>query len=301
MGADAIKFIYDDMARPDRGALPKMRPEVMRAIIDESHRQGLKAYVHALDLERAKEVLRAGADGLVHAVRSAVVDDEFLELMRARGAVYITTQALNQALFDPSGWARRLEAIDDRRTIPAAVYQRFAQMAPPIPDAARAAIIDRLRANVKKVHDAGVLVVAGTDTTVTGVLIGVSSQAELMLLVEDGLTARQALQAATINAARMLGREGLQGTVSAGKLADLVILDADVLLVRVLAHAQSTPAADPVSGIEGTVDGDTVSGTYKFAGDSGELRFTRQAPQPPGKRTPEQFEASYQAHKSDFD
>ncbi len=40
MDADAIKFIYDDKARPGRAALPKMRRDVMQAIIDESHIQG---------------------------------------------------------------------------------------------------------------------------------------------------------------------------------------------------------------------------------------------------------------------
>ena len=87
-----------------------------------------------------------------------------------------------------------------------------------------------LRNNLRKVADAGLLVVAGTDTRVAGVLIGISSQMELVLLVEAGLTPAETLRAATINAARMLGRDTEQGTVEAGKLADLVVLDADPLL-----------------------------------------------------------------------
>ena len=86
-----------------------------------------------------------------------------------------------------------------------------------------------MRANLKKVNDAGILIVAGTDTSVPGVLLGLSSQAELMLLVEDGLTPMEALRAATVNAAKMLGREDAQGSVSAGKLADLVLRDGDPL------------------------------------------------------------------------
>ncbi len=53
--------------------------------------------------------------------------------------------------------------------------------------------------------------------------------------------------------------------------------------------------------IEGIVDGDTVAGRYKFAADSGEFRFTRRTPEAAGKRTSEQSEASYEAHKGDFD
>jgi imidazolonepropionase-like amidohydrolase len=229
LGADGIKLIYDAMARPGRAPLPKMRPDVMQAIIDEAHRQGLKAYVHSLDLPSAKEVLAAGADGLVHAVRSAVVDDEFLSLMKARRAAYVTTHGLYRALFDPQGWSRRLQSIDTHHTIPPEVYARFGAMESPIPPAAREAIFGTVRTNAQKVQRAGLLVVAGTDTTVSGVLLGVSSQAELSLLVEDGLTTQEALAAATINAATMLGRQELQGSVNPGKLADLVILNADPL------------------------------------------------------------------------
>jgi imidazolonepropionase-like amidohydrolase len=80
-----------------------------------------------------------------------------------------------------------------------------------------------------QVHDAGILVVAGTDTGVPEVLLGPSSQTELVILVEDGLKVEDALRTATINAAKMLRREKGQGAVETGKLADLVILDADPL------------------------------------------------------------------------
>jgi imidazolonepropionase-like amidohydrolase len=62
-----------------------------------------------------------------------------------------------------------------------------------------------------------------------GVLLGVSSQMELVLLVDAGLTTQQTLAAATINPARAIGRGHEQGTVERGKLADLLVLDADPL------------------------------------------------------------------------
>ena len=82
------------------------------------------------------------------------------------------------------------------------------------------------RANLKAVFDAGIPVVLGTDTGFFGVLVGVATQIELEL-VETGLKPEDAIRAATINAARMLGTEQDLGTVEAGKAADLVILDAD--------------------------------------------------------------------------
>ena len=85
------------------------------------------------------------------------------------------------------------------------------------------------RANVKKVADAGIPVALGTDTGFTGVMLGVSTQVELTLLVEAGLMPAAALRAATIDAARMIGREKEIGSVEKDHLADLVILNANPL------------------------------------------------------------------------
>ena len=233
-GVDAIKLIYDDMASVRKAPLPMMKPEVMRAIIEEAHQSGLKAYVHALSLRYAKEALQAGADGLVHAVVSDPVDDELIGLMKKNGAVYVTTHSLFYAFADIAAWAGRLKRVDQHGTIPQDVYDRFTsddgvkayyQLVPKVSPEQLAVI----KANLRKVHEAGILVVSGTDTSVPGVLSGPSSQVELSLLVEAGLTPAQALRAATINAATMLGRATEQGSITAGKLADMVMLDADPL------------------------------------------------------------------------
>lgn len=89
--------------------------------------------------------------------------------------------------------------------------------------------LQHARANARRLSEAGIPVLAGTDTGVTGVLLGVSSQMELVLLVEAGLTPAGALRAATMSPARALGRDRDLGTLEPGKLADLVILDADPL------------------------------------------------------------------------
>ncbi len=79
-------------------------------------------------------------------------------------------------------------------------------------------------------HAAGVAIVTGTDGPGIGRLApGFGLHRELALLVEAGLTPLEALRAATINAAQALGQEKALGTVEAGKLADLVILNADPL------------------------------------------------------------------------
>jgi predicted amidohydrolase YtcJ len=125
IGVDAIKLIYADQAHTGRPPLPMMQPEVMRAIIDEAHRLSLKAYVHAPGMRQAKEVLRAGADGLVHSVTDAPLDDEFITLMKKNGATYTTTLSLYTAFSDVAPWMRGLAAMDTRGRGPKDVYAKY--------------------------------------------------------------------------------------------------------------------------------------------------------------------------------
>jgi Tol biopolymer transport system component len=82
-------------------------------------------------------------------------------------------------------------------------------------------------ATIKKLHDAGARIVAGTDAPL--VAYGISLHGEIEDYVAAGLTPFQALQTATVNPARLLGVEAELGTLAAGKLADLVIVDGDPL------------------------------------------------------------------------
>jgi len=82
---------------------------------------------------------------------------------------------------------------------------------------------------VDAMQRAGVEILAGTDTLNPYCYPGFSLHDELGLLVQSGLTPMEALQAATFNAARFMGREKELGTIEPGRLADLVLLDADPL------------------------------------------------------------------------
>lgn len=84
--------------------------------------------------------------------------------------------------------------------------------------------------NARLLNEAGVTLLAATDVGVPAVIPGISLHEELELLAEEaGLTPMEALQSATINPARVLGLSDSLGSVEAGKLADLVLLDADPL------------------------------------------------------------------------
>jgi imidazolonepropionase-like amidohydrolase len=72
-----------------------------------------------------------------------------------------------------------------------------------------------------------VRIAAGTDAGNIGTLHGPAIYRELRLMVEAGMTPAQVLSAATLGGARVMGREAELGTIAAGKLADLLVLDGD--------------------------------------------------------------------------
>ena len=236
-GVDAVKVQRDDFTWARTQGVPLMPMNVLTALVEEAHQQNLKVYAHAPRLAQAKEVLSAGVDGVMHGISDEPIDDAFVGLMKKNRAVYVSTQALFEDVADAGAWARRQAPYWDQAGLqPPALYQSFntdagvRQFESMYDNAAftkqRLAVS---RANLKRAFDSGIPIVLGTDTGFVGVLIGVATQIELALLVEAGLPPQEAIRAATINAARMIGQEKDLGTLEAGKLADLVVLDANPL------------------------------------------------------------------------
>ena len=233
-GADALKVIYDDMSWLRSTQMPMLPEPVLGAIISEAHRLGLRVFVHAPILEHAKVALRSGADGLVHGIISERVDEEFLALMRRNRATYTATLSLYEALADRQGTVKRLRALDRAHRVPVRVweelldpqaltrYRTYYDRADSV-----AVRMGTARENVSRVAAAGIPVVAGTDTPVPGVIAGVSSQAELLLLEEAGLKPMQVLRAATTVPASLVDSATRMGTLRSGAVADLLVLDAD--------------------------------------------------------------------------
>lgn len=228
---DIVKIRVDD----NLGTTPKMAPEVSRAVIDEAHRLGMRVAVHLFYLDDAKAVLAAGADFLAHSVRDAPVDDALITAMKARGTCLSPTLMREVSTFvyestpdfftDPfflahanAAWVATLkEPARQEAMRTSASAQRYK------------VALELASGNVKRLSDAGVPIAMGTDTGPTGRFQGYFELMELELMVKAGLTPRQALAAATRDAARCMKIDRDVGTLEAGKWADFVVLDASPL------------------------------------------------------------------------
>ncbi len=230
-GSAGVKLMYDDMRWATTRPFPVMEPEIMAAIIDEAHRQGMKAFAHAPILELAKQVVEGGVDCLLHGIISDPIDDEFVALMKSSGACYISTLTMFNTNAGYSAWADRLQAFDlggrlDKKALD--LFHKVPAGTARLDNTGWAAErLPVLTANLLTMQRAGSPIVIGTDTGIPGVMPGIAAQLEIVMHVEAGLTVTQALLAATRNAARMMDQESEFGGISAGMEADLLILEAD--------------------------------------------------------------------------
>src|SRR6266550_5301578 len=213
---------------------------IVKAAADASHAAGVRLAVHATELIVAKASLRAGADFLVHSVEDEAVDEEFLALAKKNRALYCPTlfviQGYRYALsntWQPTEAERRLAAPQilaatndlqkiPKEKLPERVAKAMSQPVPPTPSATALQ-------NLRRIWDAGITVVMGTDAGNIGTLHGPSVFREMEIMTQAGLTPLQVLRSATSNGAKAMGMEREIGALAPGRLADLVILDADPL------------------------------------------------------------------------
>jgi imidazolonepropionase-like amidohydrolase len=104
------------------------------------------------------------------------------------------------------------------------------RLATPDEFSVRQRLLEQSMSLVEQMQIAGVRIMAGTDSAAPYVIPGFALHQEMALLVRAGLSPVQALQAATRNPADFLGRLKTQGTIEPGKVADLVLLNADPLV-----------------------------------------------------------------------
>jgi imidazolonepropionase-like amidohydrolase len=189
---DVVKIWVDDR----NGTVPKLPPEIYRAIIDEAHAHKLKVVAHVYYLADAKALARAGIDAFAHPVRDLEADQELIDLLKARDVIVMANLGLQE----------RNSRSTDRA---AAIYRNMEQ-------------------SIGKFYRAGIRVMLGSDSGVQNHLAGDAEHRELELMVRAGMSPADVLANATGRAAAAFGFTDV-GVIEPGKIADFLVLDADPL------------------------------------------------------------------------
>ncbi len=204
-GADVIKIATTAgvNSRIGAGLGAQMFEDEARALIETAHLYGKKIAVHAHGADGIDLALRLGADSIEH---GTIFDAETIRLFRQSGAYYVPT------LSTVNGYRARLAA--DPNAYPPEVLPKVLWRISITGQSLQAAV------------PAGVRIAFGTDA---GVSMHGRNADEFELMVEHGMTPTTAIQAATVNAADLLGLSAEVGTLEPGKRADLIAVEGDPL------------------------------------------------------------------------
>jgi imidazolonepropionase-like amidohydrolase len=212
-GADVIKFASTGgvNSRIGAGLGAQMFDDEAKAIVETAHLYGRKVAVHAHGADGIAMALNAGADSIEH---GTLLDEAGVRAFLKSGAYYVPT------LSTVNGYTERLAAN---------------------PNAYSGEVLKKIQWRIgvtgkalRFAHARGVKIAFGTDA---GVSKHGRNADEFELMVQHGMSPMEAIVAATVNAADLLGLADDIGTLEAGKAADLIAVDGDPLQdVRVLKH-----------------------------------------------------------------
>jgi imidazolonepropionase-like amidohydrolase len=219
---DVIKAFTDGWRYGRAGDLTSMNLETLSAIVEDAHKAGIKVFTHTVTLNGAKVAARAGVDVLAHGVGDAPVDDELISLLKKSGTGYVSTLATYEPQTGRILSPRLLQLLrpEDRSY----VEKSATRQGVPSPDSPVMRRWSFLKENVRRLSEAGIPIGVGTDAGVAGTYHGWATLHEMELLVESGLTPLQAITAGTGTSARLVDEDKERGTVTVGKIADLVLI-----------------------------------------------------------------------------
>jgi imidazolonepropionase-like amidohydrolase len=202
-GVDLIKIMASGgvLSKGDSPGAEQYSLDEMQAIVTEAHMSGRKVAAHAHGTQAIKDAIIAGVDSVEHA---SLIDDEGIKLAKAHGT-YLVMDIYNDDYILQSGAAAGMlpESIEKEKHIGRAQRESF-----------------------KRAHAAGVKMAFGTDA---GVYPHGDNAKQFAKMVEWGMTPVEAIRAATVEAATLLGWPDKVGSLEKGHYADLIAVKGDPL------------------------------------------------------------------------
>lgn len=202
-GADLIKICASGgvLSKGDQPGTPEYTLEEMKAIVDEAHKLGRKVAAHAHGTESIKDAIRAGVDSIEH---SSLIDEEGLRLAKQHGTFLVFDIYNDTYILDQGAKVGMLpEAIEKEKAIGKLQRQNF-----------------------KLAWLGGARMAFGSDG---GVYPHGDNGRQFAYMIEYGMKPMEAIRAATVEAAELLGWSGKAGVVEVGAWADIIAVQGDVL------------------------------------------------------------------------
>ncbi len=205
MGADFVKLMATGgvMSEGDEPGSPQFTVEEMKAAITEAHKAGKKAAAHAQGTQGIKNAIIAGIDSIEHGI---FLDEEAIRMMKEHGVFLVATLS---AVYN-------IKKYGEEGGIPSYAVKKVER------------IMERHIESLKMAYKAGVKLAMGTDAATPFNKHG-QNALELELMVNAGVKPEDAIRAATLDGAELLGMESEIGSVEVGKKADLIAVNGNPL------------------------------------------------------------------------
>lgn len=226
---DLVKLTYDEHNWGTRPLIPAFTVELMERVIMYLNDHGLRTTVHTSNEIRAREAIYAGIDTLAHPVIQSPVSDGFVALMAAKKVPMVSTLTIGEGYsrlvehpeFLDKPLYRAIFSADQIQRLKGEVRDQYAAR----PWTTWMKVMTPVaQENLRRIVEAGGIITLGSDQS-----NGPAAHRELELLVAAGVPPLEVIRIGTLNGAIFLGRDRDMGSVEEGKLADLVLLNADPL------------------------------------------------------------------------
>jgi imidazolonepropionase-like amidohydrolase len=224
---DLVKFWMDTSL----GQYPRMPYPIAQAIVDEAHKDGVRAVAHVFYLQDAQALANDGLNGFVHIVRDQAVTPDLIRSIKEHGTWQVASTLTREASMFIYGkgapflhdtFFTRSVSPDTVKTLESDAYRKKVQGDSHYGDYQK--FLAQAEVNLLTLVKQGVNYGCGTDSGPPGRFPGYFLHWEMELMVEAGLTPMQAIQACTQHNAQWLRANDL-GTLEKGKWGDFVVLE----------------------------------------------------------------------------